>query len=197
MANDTHARTIALFGGSFNPPHVAHVCMAAWALSIGDVDELWILPTGGHPFGKDLAPFDHRMEMCRRAFDLFGDRVRVLDIEREERVHYSVDTLKLLMERHPGVQWRWVIGTDALAQSADWKDFDELERLAPLLVIGREGAPECGAHPAFTLPDISSTFIRDRLASGESDELLRDIVPRTVLDYIHQHGLYGSRLCPR
>lgn len=191
MTTQTRTRTIGLFGGSFNPPHVAHVCVAAWALSVGEIDELWIIPTGGHPFGKDLAPFHHRFEMCRIAFALFGDRVRTIDIEKEERVHYSVDTVKLLMREHPAARFRWVIGSDALAQSADWKNFDELAALAPPLVIGRTNGDVAQPAP-FALPNISSTLIRERLRAGEMDDSIRGIVPRTVIDYIREHRLYGA-----
>lgn len=205
----THAQTIGLFGGSFNPPHVAHVLMVGWALSVGDVDEVWAIPTGGHPFGKDLAPFADRVEMCRLAFGCFGGRVRVLDVEAEDRKHYSVDTVRRLARENPDLQWRWVIGSDALAQSAEWKDFDELRRLAPLLVIERRGhrTPGAGADPGvekreeataseFSLPDVSSTSIREALAAGTDDagdrETIETLLPHNVGVYIRKHRLYGT-----
>jgi nicotinate-nucleotide adenylyltransferase len=207
-------KTIALFGGSFDPPHVAHVLMAGWALAAGGVDEVWAFPTGGHPFGKDSAPFEDRIEMCRRAFACYGERARVLDIEREPRVHYSIDTLRKLAAEHPNLRWRWLIGSDAYAERGAWKEADELFRLAPPLVVNRieDAAPasrirpigpirplaseEPATSPAFALPDISSTMLRKILKRGDgrrrSDSALRDLVPRAVLDYIRERGLYRS-----
>lgn len=196
----TERKTIGLYGGSFNPPHVAHVCTVAWALSVGEVDEVWAIPTGGHPFGKDLAPFEDRIEMCKLAFALFGDRVSVLDIEREDRVHYSIDTTKSLIKQNAGRAWRWIIGSDALAQSADWRNFEELNAIAPMLVIGRAGHParlagpngnSAASAPEFMLPDVSSTFIRVRLAAGDA-EAVRGVLPKAVLEYIKRGGLYGA-----
>lgn len=201
MTSRTSAKTIGLFGGSFNPPHVAHVLIVGWAFAVGEVDEVWIIPTGGHPFGKPLAPFEDRLQMCRLAFACYGERVRMLDSEREQRVHYSVDTVRRLTERNADLRWRWIIGSDALAQSAEWKDFKELSRMAPPLVIRRMGhaarnartqSSEAGGSE-FTPPDVSSTFIRDRLAGpqeGYAD--LAGLVPHSVLAYIRRHRLYES-----
>lgn len=193
MAEQTQIKTIGLFGGSFDPPHVAHVLMAAWALSSGGVDEVWVIPTGGHPFGKALAPFADRLEMCRRAFACYGGRARVLDLEREARVHYSVDTARRLAKEHPELQWRWIIGSDAYAQRVDWKEADELFRIAPALIVERQGhgVKENGAR--FALPDISSTMIRERLAEGDAGAAaLEGIVPRAALDTIRRRGLYRT-----
>ena len=74
-------RTIAIYGGSFDPPHVAHVLGAAYVLSASGVDALWVLPTAQHAFAKSLSPFSIRMELARRAFAIFGDRVEVRDYE--------------------------------------------------------------------------------------------------------------------
>ena len=54
---------VALFGGSFNPPHVAHQMVALYVLETQPVDELWFVPTYAHPFGKALVDYDHRIAM--------------------------------------------------------------------------------------------------------------------------------------
>ena len=191
---------IGLFGGSFDPPHVAHVMAAAWALAGGEIDRLWVIPAGGHPFGKRSAPFDDRWEMCLRAFGCYGERVKLLDLERGPGVHYSIDTLRRLIERYPGYSWRWVMGSDQLEEAHAWKQFDDIERLAPLLIIPRQGHPPPAEIPAerssegrpeFALPDLSSTFIRGRLAEGAFEELA-GLVPRPVLEFARRRGLYRS-----
>lgn len=181
-------RRIGLYGGSFNPPHMAHVMVLAWALATGEIDEAWVIPTGGHPFGKALEPFDDRLEMCRRAFACLGERVRLLEAEREPVVHYSIDTLERLRAEHPAYAWRWIMGSDTLADAPHWRRFEDLMRLAPPLIVPRQGhGKEAGG--GFSLPDISSTELRRRLAEGHL-EGLENLAPRPVLDYIRQRGLY-------
>ena len=74
---------IALFGGSFNPPHLAHSLVALYVLETAPVDELWITPTFRHAFGKDLASYDDRIAMCELAAAALGPRVRVSRAEED------------------------------------------------------------------------------------------------------------------
>ena len=60
---------IALFGGSFNPPHVAHQLACLYVLETAVYDQLWMIPTARHPFAKALAPFPGRLETAHRALD--------------------------------------------------------------------------------------------------------------------------------
>lgn len=200
MTNQTPR--IGLYGGSFNPPHIAHVLVVGWVLSLGEVDQVWVIPTGGHPFGKDLAPFEDRMEMCRRAFACYGDRVRLMDIEKEAKTHYTIDTLHALGERHPDCRWRWIMGSDTLDDAPKWRQFDEVMCLAPPLVIPRRGyraeaGGNAGPHKAgsicgdgFALPDVSSTLIRRMLHEGRCQELA-GLLPGPVIEWIRQRALYG------
>ena len=183
--------TVAIFGGSFNPPHVAHQLAALVVLETEPVSALWMVPTWRHAFGKSLAPFDDRLAMCRLAARALGPRVQVSDIERElgqagaaPRPSRTHDTLEALRARHPDLGFRLVVGQDILAERDAWHRWDDICRLAPLIVLGRAGTP--GAGP-LALPGISSTEIRARVGRGES---ALPLVPRTVMDYIAQRGLY-------
>jgi nicotinate-nucleotide adenylyltransferase len=186
-------RAVALFGGSFNPPHLAHQMACLVVLETQPVDELWMIPTYRHVFGKELAPFDDRVEMCRRAARPFGERVRVSEVERELGAPQSrtLDTVMELRRRHPGTEFRLVIGEDILAERDAWYRWDDLVALAPPVVLGRAGRAGDAADPAgparLELPDISSTDVRARIARGESAVPL---VPRAVMDYIAGRGLY-------
>jgi nicotinate-nucleotide adenylyltransferase len=181
--------TIGLLGGSFNPPHLAHVMVAAWALAGGEVDEVWVIPTGGHPFGKPLAAFDERLDLCRLAFACFGERARLLDLEREPVVHYSIDTLGRLEALHPGRGWRWIMGSDTIEEAGQWKEFDGLMRRAPPLIVPRAGHLPPGRPAEFALPDVSSTLLR-RLLAERRLEGLENLIPRPVLGRILAQGLY-------
>src|SRR5204862_8276407 len=73
---------VALFGGSFNPPHIAHQLAALYVLETAPVDELWFVPAYEHAFGKPLAAFDDRLAMCKLTAAALGARARVSDVER-------------------------------------------------------------------------------------------------------------------
>jgi nicotinate-nucleotide adenylyltransferase len=183
-------REVALFGGSFNPPHLAHQMACLVVLETESVGELWMIPTFHHPFGKSLAAFDDRLEMCRRAARVFGERVLVSDIERElgGAESRTYDTVVELRRRHPGTRFRLVIGEDILAERDAWHRWDDVVALAPPIVLGRAGtAAAPGSAARLELPDVSSTEVRERLARGENAVPL---VPRAVMDYIAGRGLY-------
>jgi nicotinate-nucleotide adenylyltransferase len=189
---------IALFGGSFNPPHVCHVLAATWVLSTRDVEQVWFLPTFKHAFGKDLAPFEARCEMTARAIAPLGARALVSRVESElGAVSRTIDTLEHLMGRHPEHTFSLVVGSDILLETSQWKEFDRLVTLAELHVVGRAGVPgQSGASDeerfGIFLPDISSTAVRERLRAGDV-AWVRRLVPRAVVDYIEEQGLYGLR----
>ncbi len=183
-------KEIALLGGSFNPVHVAHLMAAWWTLATQGVSEVWLLPAYQHPFGKRLAPFRDRVRMCRLA--AAGMRgVRVCAAEAELRgdplVGKTARTLEHLHRKHPGHRFALVVGADVLAEADKWYRFDRVRRLARLIVVGRAGHPGGGAAPA--LPPVSSTEVRDKLRRGEDVSAL---VPRAVLDYIRERGLYQA-----
>lgn len=182
-------REIALFGGAFNPPHVGHVYVASHVLATEDVDELWLVPTFAHAFGKSLAPFEARMNMCREVASLFGERVRATAVERElaeaGRPSFTIDTLDHLLANHPESDFALVIGSDNLSSLDRWKDAERLRSLARLIVINRSGHPLEGTGPA--IPDVSSTWIRERLRLGRS---VRGWVPMRVAEECEQGGWY-------
>lgn len=179
------SRTFAFFGGSFDPPHVGHVLAASWVLSTSAVDEILVVPTFVHPFGKPLAPFEHRLEMAKRAF---ADLARVKVSAVEERMggsSYTIHTLERLREEHPDAAWRLVIGSDLVDQVPSWHEGESVPRLAPLLVVGRGGHD--GGTADILMPQVSSTEVRRRFAAGETVDAL---VPRRVVEYVDAMGLY-------
>ena len=177
---------VAIYGGSFNPPHVAHQLAMTCVLATARprVDELWMVPTFKHPFDKQLAPFDDRVRMCELAARPFA-AVRVSRIEEElGGESYTLRTIKALRERHPDDALALVIGADLLGERERWHGWRELETLVPFIVVGREGQADTGG---LKLPAVSSTMVRQRLGGGESVESL---VAADVIDYIAQRGLY-------
>jgi nicotinate-nucleotide adenylyltransferase len=179
---------VALLGGSFNPPHVAHMMAAYWVLATQDVAEVWLLPSFRHPFGKALAPFEDRVRMCELAArELRG--VAVCSAERElagdPHVGKTARTLEHLVAKHPDREFALVVGADILSETAKWYRWDRVQELARLIVVGREGFPPVAGAPS--LPAISSTEIRARIGRGED---VSGVVPRRVRAYVEEKGLY-------
>jgi nicotinate-nucleotide adenylyltransferase len=189
---------VALFGGSFNPPHVAHQMVALYVLETQPVDELWFVPTYSHPFGKPLVDHDHRIAMCELAAAALGPRARVSRAEAELAARpgfvasHTLDLVDHVIAA--GHAPRLVIGADILRDAARWHRWADVVARAPPIVVGRAGhAVPPGSAPsaasvAVTMPEISATHVRDLLARGDSDAA--GLVPRDVLRYIAQHHLY-------
>ena len=193
---------MAIFGGSFNPPHVSHVLAVTYALVTAPIDEVLVVPVYQHPFAKELASFEDRFEMCRLALEWIPG-VRVSDVERvlggESK---TLRTLEHLQAENPDWSLRLLIGADVLADAPKWHRFDRVAELAPPLILGRAGfaaadraADRAGEQPAATrapepvLPRVSSTEIRDAFAAGD-EETLRLKVPAVILRYAGARGLY-------
>jgi len=180
---------IAILGGSFNPPHLGHQLICAWALGTDQADAVWLLPVFQHAFDKPLAPFDDRVAMCQLTAAPFASgAVEVCTLEAELRPpSRTLVTLQHLIARHPQHAFSLVVGADVLSQTPNWYRFDELERLVPLVVVGRAGHSATGV--GLPLATVSSTEVRWRLAQGLAVDHL---VPRAVCDYIRQHRLFGA-----
>lgn len=192
-------RRAALFGGSFDPVHNAHVALAQAALRELKLDEVRWVPSG-NPWQKlaarALTPAAHREAMVRLAI---ADEARfVLDRCEIERPgpSYTLDTVRELQAREPGMQWFLLIGQDQYANLHTWAHWTELLQRVVLAVANRPGvlkpvAPEVlrFPHRAVPLPmlDIAATDIRARVVAGQD---ITPLVPPEVARYIDQHGLY-------
>jgi len=186
---DSNGDCVGVFGGSFDPPHLGHLMMARSVLEHHPDMRLLVVPCFIHPFAKSMESFEHRVEMCRLMTEELA-RTEVSGIESQtDSGGRTLNTLKELKKRNSSWNLRLVIGQDVYAQRDLWYRFDEIERIAPPLVVGRRNAPEVEVELLDEIPDISSTEVRDRLMRGESaDELLLE----SVAMYIRTHGLYST-----
>jgi nicotinate-nucleotide adenylyltransferase len=178
--------TLGVLGGSFDPPHVAHVMLALLGLSLGGLSRVLVVPTFIHAFGKALSPFAARIHMCELAFAPLA-RVEVSAIESE--LGGTSRTLRLVQElkqRHPDSDLRLLIGTDILAERERWQDFDKIVELAPLMAAERVGYEAGETELGALLPRVSSSELRAALGRGEASVLL----PADVCAYALAHGLY-------
>lgn len=177
---------VAVYGGSFDPPHVAHVLVVAWVLTATEADRVLVVPAYQHPLGKQArTAFEHRVRMCELAVADLA-RVEVSRIEEElGGDSRTLRTLEALGERLPDARFRLVMGADLLEEVDEWHRFDLIEELAPKLVVGRAGYP--GPEGTVALPGVSSTELRERLYAGRGTE---GLLHRDVATYIREHGLY-------
>jgi nicotinate-nucleotide adenylyltransferase len=179
--------SIAVFGGSFDPPHLGHVFLALYARSVGDVARVIVAPTFQHAFGKTLSDFDQRLALCELAFAPI-DGVEVSPIERElGGVSRTLRLVETLAARHPDHTLRLLIGADILLEAPRWQHFDRIVARAPLLVAGRGGYARPSDAAAVELPEVSSSEVRSGLARGAD---VSGLVPARVLAHIAAHGLY-------
>lgn len=184
--------SVAVFGGSFNPPHVAHVLACVLARKTGGVDRVLVVPTYRHAFAKALAPYETRVAMCRIAM---GDLPGVEISRAEEELGGESRTLRLLehlVRARPHDTFRLLVGADILLETHKWHRWSDVVALAPPLVLGRAGVVHPEAPPP-VLPEVSSTTIRELLEArgkGPRDPRLEALVPRDVLAYAEEHALY-------
>ncbi len=175
--------TIALFGGSFDPPHLGHVLAAAWARLCGGADQVWVLPAANHPYAKALSPWDQRWRLCQLAFaDLPFVTVRNDELHSSG---YTVDLVEQLQREHPGHRWLLVGGTDTARDLPNWRRGADLARLVEVLCVPRGGFDQ--QHPG-ALPAISSSLVRARLQAGDS---VSGLLSRAVADEIARSGWYA------
>jgi nicotinate-nucleotide adenylyltransferase len=186
----------ALFGGSFDPVHVAHLIVAeAAADALGCA--VRFLPAREQPL-KRGARASHQATPEQRAamLDLGVAGNPRFSVERVElglpTPSYTVRTLRALGDREPGNRFTLLLGADAARDLADWWEVEALPELADIIVFARPGASVV-RHPLIkrVIPvptiDLSATQVRERVKHGRS---IRYLVPDPVREYIGTHGLY-------
>lgn len=193
-------KRIGILGGTFDPIHSAHIAAADTAINQLDLDLVYFVPAGlAYHRADTIASADQRLHMTRLAVE--GDSrliVSPVDIDREGNT-YSIDTVRSLKDQFhadsPGdtADWFFILGADAFASFASWRNPQELLGECELVVISRPGSdisdyPDFPAHH-INIPgwEVSSTDIRHAIQSGES---VQGLLPQTVIDYISDSELY-------
>ena len=187
---------LAIFGGSFNPVHLAHLALAADALETFSYDRILFIPSfrPPHKEGVELATPEDRLAMLAAAVE--GDRrFQVDDCEiRRQGLSYTFDTIDEVERRYrPDGKIGFLLGDDLVDNYPSWKRADELAARTDLILARRSA----GKAPRFEYPhltlenpflDISSTKIRERIAEGRSWAFM---MPRGAASIVVSHSLYG------
>ena len=179
---------VAIYGGSFDPPTLGHAMVVSHLLlNEPAIDKVLIVPCFKQT-GKVLAPFHHRMAMCRYAFDWLP-RIEISYVESSiGGVSITSRTIQCLYDCNPNWEMRFVIGGDLRESIKTWEGYDVIKELAPPLEVGRAGiSHENGPTPI--CPLVSSTIVRTALAEGNFHKAER-YIPAKVLSHIIDNGLY-------
>lgn len=207
-------KTVAVFGGTFDPPHLGHISVAK-AILKRRVELVLFVPGANPPHKLDqtISPFHNREAMLKIALrNLSG--AMVSDVERElvdRGPSYTCLMMDALCAKHPEWSLSLLIGEDSLRQLHTWRDADNLVRKWPILTYPRkdDADSETSLSEALRMRwpsavvdkllggvieappvTISSTEIRKRLLNGEKRDTITKWMDPKVADYVVQHDLY-------
>jgi len=183
---------IAIFGGTFDPIHTAHLVVAREAAEVFSLDRVLFIPAANPPHKEAGASYEHRYRMVELA--CAGEpRFVPSRLEAGKEKSYSIHTIERV--KAEGGDIFFVIGADAFAQIHTWHRWEEVVRAVDFIVVTRPGhtytiPPGARVHRLDTvdLPG-SSSEIRQTLASGKAAREL----PKPVIDYIRANALYLNR----
>lgn len=209
MIDLSFCKQILIYGGTFDPPHHAHLSLPELARQMVGADAILYIPAVTSPFKTGSPPTGshHRIAMLELALaNAQHAAVSTIDIDRaiEGEPSFMIDTIRLLRDQFgPNVIFRLLIGSDQLRSFDHWKDWQDIVELAEPVVMVRP--PDTRDELLAALPpnfprsqwskrildlpviDQSATNVREQLAKGKSTG---GAIPETVANYIEEHGLY-------
>jgi nicotinate-nucleotide adenylyltransferase len=182
---------LALFGGTFDPIHNAHLTVAREAADQFQLDQVWFIPAAHppHKSAQSSASYEDRYRMTELACQV-DPRFIASRLEEGGQKSYTIDTIEKV--RVKGLEPYFIIGADAFAEIATWHRWQDLLRLTDFIVVTRPGhhyttPPGSRMHRLDTVAlPVSSSDIRSRLAAGQTPPQL----PAGVASYIASKGLY-------
>ncbi len=202
-------RKIGIMGGTFNPIHMGHLALGEYVMDELALDEGWYVPTGCSYMKSNIEivqPME-RYEMTRLAV-LGNDRMRCMDVEiRREGYTYTYETLEQLTESYPDCSFYFIYGADCLFEMENWRCPERIFARCTIVACTRNGASiekmqekiaelekryqsRIRLLPFYNL-EISSTELRERIASGKS---VRYLIPDQVISYIEEKGFYQNEV---
>jgi nicotinate-nucleotide adenylyltransferase len=196
---------VALFGGSFDPPHYGHTAIATAAADVFDLDSVLFAPVGRQPLKAGIAPtnFDDRLAMVELACRV-DPRFAVSDVDAprsDGEPNYTVHTLSMLHDTRPDARLFNLVGADSFLNLPRWHEPERLLELAEWIVVSRPGFPLADLSALELTPrqrgrvhllqtvhkDVAATNLRERLEAGDQ---CADVLDPAVAVYIEAHHLY-------
>lgn len=197
---------VLMFGGTFNPPHIAHRLMLKAAAELKNIDKILVIPTNIPPH-KEVANYcpskEHRLNMCRLLLEGVENAV-VSDMElNREGKSYTYDTLIELKEKYDDLSI--LIGADMITTFFSWYRYKDVLNLCDIIAVRRPGIDNRSFDKAVEtlrneggnitvldakMPDVSSTDIREET---DDETQLSKKVPNNIYEYCKRNGLYESK----
>lgn len=187
---------LALFGGSFDPIHNAHLLIAAHACETLELDRVLFVPCrkSPHKTGIRTAPGEDRLALARAATrNLPWAEVSDIELKREG-LSYSVDTVEAISREHPEARLYWLMGSDQWEVLEEWRDHERLARMVRFIVYPRPEPPT--EKPGIAADfiefryDLSASTIRQRIQEGRDVSMM---LPAPVVERIRLRGLYKEK----
>lgn len=187
-----------IFGGTFNPPHIAHSIVAENVRQQLSLDKIIFIPSGNPPL-KSSIPAEHRLAMAKSAFGNNKNfEISEIEIKRPDEKSFTVNTLQMLKEKYKneGIDLYLIIGVDNLIDLPKWKEPEKLFELSEVVVMNRPNFSLKDSEIKFsskvkfvTVPflEISSSMIRQLVSEKRS---VKYLVNPDVENYIKDHQLY-------
>jgi nicotinate-nucleotide adenylyltransferase len=194
---------IGVLGGSFDPPHLAHLNIAQFILRSKLVDKVLLVPVMNHPFRKNIiAPFEDRLRMLNILIKELKESNKIIVSRIEKSLfnsshpNFSYCTLKALSQKHPQCHFRWIIGSDMLESFDKWHCYKEILEEFGIIIYLREGYPikknfeNAKIINYLPVSDISSSEIRKLISQGRDVSYLTGA---SLFDYIKSNNLYDLK----
>ena len=202
--NKKEKQRIGLMGGTFNPVHMGHLLLAERAYEQMELDKVWMMPNAvpPHKAGQQILSKEHRIAMLKLAIE-GNPHFQLSLFEKEDRAHYSYETMESLQKAYPDCEFYYLMGADSLFDIEKWVEYRRFLASCHILAAGRiDGENQELSDWTETLKEkylakitllnspvieISSSEIRSRKKKGKS---IRYLVPDSVFSYIETHSLY-------
>lgn len=190
---DKKRKQIGILGGNFNPVHNAHLVVADQVRQQLCLDKVLLMPEYAPPHldKKETIDEKHRLRMLELAIEgVEGLDIETIELERKG-ISYTYDTMKLLIEENPDVDYYFIIGADMVDYLPKWYKIDELIKMVQFVGVQRPKYKAGTSYPVIwvdmPMMDISSSLIRHHFETGCRPNFL---TPPAVIDYIEKEGLY-------
>jgi len=192
-------KKIALFGGTFNPPHIGHYLIAKEVIKQYGISKVFFIPAYIPPHKNiaDIINAKHREKMVKLLINNEKD-LKFFDYElKRKKISYTIDTVKYFLKKYPGKKIYFIAGSDAFYFVDKWKKSNELLKLVQFIVYARREYPKEKVIKKFPnieilwaghgLINIASTNIREKLKSGID---CKDELGEKIFKYIEKNRLY-------
>ncbi len=191
---------IAVFGGSFNPIHLGHLCAAQQVLEKAKMHEIWFMPAYRNPLKPNYGISEkHRLQMITLAIRNMKN-FKLSDFEVDKKILFTVESVRILKRKFPEHKFFWIIGSDLVNQLSKWDDINHLIKEIRFIIV-----PVLGDNMAkikknkyvrmnksiiledCLKTDLSSTEVREKI---KLEKDFSNLIPDSVYGYIKKNKLY-------